>query len=263
VAGLAFLALCGVSSPAHARVPQVFEREVRLGDRTVRALCTPGPRQALLLHGTGARADDWRPVLERLDGLLGACAYDRIRLDDDEGPRGWFELMDEMRRVHGALGFRDGYALVGHALGGLYARLYTADRPLDVSALVLVDPAHEDMPEQVQSWMPRPVWEDWMRLRSHPNADGVRETELAKRARSIRPPRTPVTVITAMRRNDPSGNDRFLSEAARHVHASILEGVAHGRHVPATRSGHDVHLDEPDLVAREVVRAVRQSGWDR
>jgi pimeloyl-ACP methyl ester carboxylesterase len=242
--------------------PQVLEREVRVGDRTVRALCTPGARQALLLHGDGARAEDWRPVLERLDGLLGACAYERVRLDGDADPRGWYELLDEMRRIHGALGFRDGYTLVGHSLGGLYARLYAAERPHDVSALVLVDPAHEDMPDKVQSWMPRPVWEEWMRLRSHPNADGVRETELAERARSMRPSGSPVTVITGMRRPDPNGNDRFLSEAARRVHASILEGVARGRHVPATRSGHDVHLDEPDLVAREIARSVRQSGWD-
>jgi len=258
------LALGGASAPAHASVPQVFERQVRVGDRTVHALCTSGPRQALLLHGDGARAEDWRPVLERLDGLLGACAYERVRLYGDANPRGWFELMDEMRRIHGALGFRDGYILVGHSLGGLYARLYAADRPLDVTGLVLVDPAHEDMPEQVQRWMPRPVWEEWMRLRSHPNADGVRETELAKRARSIRSTTgIPVTVITAMQRHDTGGNERFLSEAARRVHASILGGVAHGRHIPATRSGHDVHLDEPDLVAREVVRAVRQAAWDQ
>jgi len=260
---VAVVALCGSAMGAEATPPQVVDRDVRVGEQTVHALCTSGSRQALILHDDGARAEDWRAVLQRLDGTVGACAYDRIRLGTDPGPRGWFELLDEMRRVHVALGFRGGYTLVGHGLGGLYARLYAADRPSDVAGLVLVDPAHEDLPAEVQRWMPRPSWEDWMRLHSHPNADGVRETELAERARSIRQRDMPVTVITAMRRQDLEGNERFLSEAVRRVHASILEGVTHARHVPAEGGGHDVELDEPDLVARELARVVRlTAGWD-
>jgi pimeloyl-ACP methyl ester carboxylesterase len=43
--------------------------------------------------------------------------------------------------------------LVGHSLGGLYARHYAARFPDDVTGLVLLDPAHEDydayMPEEL------------------------------------------------------------------------------------------------------------------
>ena len=55
-------------------------------------------------------------------------------------------------------------------------------------------------------------------------------------------------MITATIRRDGGGWDaRFVNEAARQVHASILRGVRGARHVPAPRSGPDVHLDEPEL----------------
>lgn len=253
---LATVAPLLAATPAAALSPQVGEHEVRLAEGTVRALCTPGLRRVVLLRGESGGADAWRPVLERLDGAIGACAYDRV--EPAPGRTGWFALMDEMHRVHEALGLRSGYALVGQGLGGMYARLYAAGRPADVGALVLLDPAHEDWPEEARHAMPAAAWGEWMRRRSRTNADGVTEIELAKRARGARLPQIPVTVVTASRRPEGAGWDaRFMSRAARRVHASILEGIAHGRHIPASRSGHDVRADEPELVAREIGRAAR------
>jgi pimeloyl-ACP methyl ester carboxylesterase len=261
---LAPLTAAAMPAPKTApAVPQLVEREVRVDDRTVRALCTSGPGEALLVQRDGAQPDVWRGVLERLEGVVGACAYERSRAGEPPEPRGWFELMDEMRRVHGALGFQRGYVLVGHGLGGSYVRLYAAGRPTDVAGLVLVDPAHENMPEEARYAMPHTAWAEWMQRRSLPNADGVRETEIARHARTSRLRDLPVTVITATRREaEPEWDERFLYEAARRVHASLLEGMTRGRHIPASRSGPEVHLDEPDLVAREITRLVRISrGW--
>jgi len=248
--------------PAAARPSQLRESVVEAGGRFVRALCTEGPRRVLLVHGEGSGADAYRPVLERLDGVLGACAYDRRGLDDEGvGRRGWFELVDEMRRIHSALGFERGYTLVGHSLGGLYARLYAADRPGDVGALLLLDPAHEDMPEAVRPGMPRAAWEELTRLRRLPNEDGLREADVAERARQSRLPDIPVTVLTATRRRSGDGwDERFLNQAARRAHASIPQGVTFGRHVPAQGIGHDIHLEAPDVVVAEILRISRITG---
>jgi pimeloyl-ACP methyl ester carboxylesterase len=247
---------------ASARPPQLRESWVEVGDRRVHALCTDGARRVLLLHGEGLGADSYRPVLERLDGQVGACAYDR---PGQEGVgvsvRGWFELSDEMRRIHGALGFEPGYTLVGHALGGLYARLYAAGRPGEVGALVLLEPSHEDLPEALRPGMPRAEWEALTRRIQAPNADGIREADLATRARSSKLPDIPVTVLTATRRRSGEGwDERFLNQGARRVHASILQGLSTGRHVPAQGVGLDIHVEAPDLVAAEILRASRVSG---
>ena len=262
-AAFALIPMSAAALPAPAPVPtapQVVEHQVRVDGRTVRALCTSGSREAVLLQRDGAPPDDWRAVLQRLDGVVGACAYERNLPGETAESRGWFELLDEMRRVHGALGFQRDYVLIGHGLGGQYARLYAAARPAEISGLVLVDPVHEDLPEEVRHAMPHAAWAEWMLRRSRPNADGLRESEIARHARATRLQDLPVTVITATRREtEPEWDERFLYEAARRVHATLLEGITRGRHIPASRSGPDVHLDEPDVVAGEITRVVRLS----
>jgi len=241
----------------------IHETRIEMGGVSIRALCTDGTRGVVLLHDGGSGADAWRPVLERLDAVVGACAYDRRgsgASEPEPGARGWYELVDEMRRIHLALGFQRDYVLVGHGVGGLYARLYAADRP-DVAALLLVEPSHEDMLERVQAGMNRSEWEELRVARGSINSDGVTEEAVGRRARLVRLPPIPVTVLTATRRPGvDAGTARFINDAARQLHASILRGVPGGRHVPASRSGHDVPLDEPDLVAEEILRLVRITG---
>lgn len=239
----------------------VHELRIDVDGASIRALCTEGDRTVVLLHGEGANAETWLPVLERLDGSVGACAYDRTGSGDSgppPGERGWYELVDELSRIHLALGFERDFVLVGHALAGLYARVYAADRPHGLGGLLLVDPSHEDMPDRVRAGMPRDEWEAWVRTREETNVDGVAEADIARRARNARLPSIPVTVLTATIRQDGNGWDaRFVNEAARQVHSSILRGVTGARHIPASRSGHDVQLDEPALVVEEILRLVR------
>jgi len=255
---LLWVGLLAAVAARPARAEQIRPVEVEVGDRVVHALCTDGPRTVVLLQGESDDADSWRPVLERLGPGSGACAYERLWAGAPGEGRGWFELLDELHDVHQALGFQQGYVLVGYSMGGLYARLLAMDRPRDVGGLVLVDPAHEDMPEEARRGMPADAWSAWMARRLQPNADGVREIELARYARRGHLPDIPVTVITAMVRQDGDGFDaRFMQEAARRVQASILDGVRQARHVPANGSGHDVPSQAPDLVASEIARMVR------
>lgn len=241
----------------------IHETRLEMDGVSIRALCTDGQRSVVLLHDAGSDADGWRPVLERLDGTVGACAYDR-RGSGASGPapgeRGWYELVDEVRRIHLALGFERDYVLVGHGLGGLYARLYAADRP-DVSALLLVEPSHEDMLDRLQAGLGEVEWEALRHARARVNSDGVTEEAVGRRAGVRRLPAIPVTILTATRRTGvDAGTARFIDQAARQLHASVLRQVPGGRHVPASRSGHDVHLDQPDLVAEEIRRLVRIAG---
>jgi len=240
----------------------IEELRVDVGGASVRALCTGGDaREVVLLHDEHSSADAWLPVLESLDGRAGACAYDRIGSGESGPPpqeRGWYEFVDELRRIHLALGFTPRYVVAGHGVGGLYGRMYVLDRPNDLSGLVLVDPAHEDLPQRVRAGMPRDEWSAWMEARGRANEDGVVETRLADRARGSRLPQIRVTVLTAAVRADGDGWDaRFVGEASRTVHADIVRGLRMGRHIPASRSGHDVLRDQPRLVADEIFRVAR------
>jgi pimeloyl-ACP methyl ester carboxylesterase len=254
---VAWLAALGPSAAA-AAPPQVSESLVEVGDRLVRALCTDGVRRVLFVPGEGSGADTYRQVLDRLDGQLGACAYDRRRPDETAPTIGWFELADEMHRIHAALGLRPGYTLVGQGVGGAYARHFTATRFGEVGALLLLDPTHEDLAVAVRPGMPPAEWDALVRRQREPNMDGIREADLSVRARASRLPGVPVTVVTATRRRSGDGwDERFLNQGARRVHASIVQGLTLARHIPAQGIGRDIQVEAPELVVAEILRLTR------
>ena len=237
----------------------VHELQITIGDVTVRALCTDGPRDALLLHDAGSTSDSWRPVLERLDEHVGACAYDRRGSGMSVPPpseRGWYEFLDELRHVHRALGFDRDYLLVGHGLGGLYARMYVIDRPRELGALLLVDPSHEDMPDRFAGRYARTRAAGVDRTAQRPefgwHSEGIAGRSVAAPAHTSGPRDGPDRRPAIRGRG--VGSLEFIAEASRQLHAEILQGAAVPRRIPADRSGHDVPRDQPQLVVDEILR---------
>jgi pimeloyl-ACP methyl ester carboxylesterase len=239
----------------------VDELWVEVAGRSVRALCTPGTPKVIFLHEAGGGAEGWRRVLGHLGHGVGACAYDRpAPAGEGSSPsaRGWFELFEELRATHEALGARKGYVLVGQGMGAMYARLFASLRPGVVTGLLLVEPAHEDLPHLLRPAMTGTDWAAWTARRAEPNPDGIREADLAERARRARATRLPVTVITATDRPVPEGwNERFVHEAARQASESLVRGREFGRHVPARAFAPDVADGQPALIANEVERLLR------
>lgn len=101
----------------------------------------------LLLGGAGASSAAWAwiqpPVAERYR----VVAYDRAGLGwSDASPRPPTApaVLDDLRTALRAQGLTGPYVLVGHSLGGHYARAFAIAHPDEVIGMVLVDPSHED-----------------------------------------------------------------------------------------------------------------------
>jgi pimeloyl-ACP methyl ester carboxylesterase len=105
-----------------------------------------GPRGAetvLLIPGGYAQGLFMRPLQTALSDRWRACVVDR-------SGTGWSPITSSrptvdyvIDQLHGALaaaGERPAVAIVGHSMGGLYAVNYAAAWPLEVRALVLLDP---------------------------------------------------------------------------------------------------------------------------
>ena len=126
-------------------------------------------RQRLLLHnqgggspavvflaGGGAVGLDYLNVQQRAAELTTSVIYDRAGTGWSERvelPRASVEVIDELRALLRVAEVPAPYVMVGHSLGGLYARHYAQRYPGEVSGLVLLDPAHEDY----NAYMPK----DW------------------------------------------------------------------------------------------------------
>ena len=117
-----------------------------------------GNPPVVFLAGAGTVGLDYLNVQEKAAELSTSLLYDRAGSgwSDPIGlPRTLTQVADELRELLRAASVPAPYVLVGHSLGGLYARNYAQRFPGEVAALLLLDPAHEDW----DAYMPRELTE--------------------------------------------------------------------------------------------------------
>src|SRR5262245_3328102 len=231
-------------STLHAAPAEDFGRLVEIGG---------GRRLYLECHGSGSPtvvleagfrtdAEIWNtltvvgtPVLPAVSGFTRVCVYDRPgtaldaehlgRSDPVPMPRTAEDIVADLDALLRAAEVPGPYVLVGHSLGGLFARLYASDQPEAVAGLVLVDAYPERLEELLgpERW---PIYEQ-IALDPGPLAgvpdletidfDAASEAMLAAAARSpLR--RVPLTVLSRGRpvelpANAPAGFSDALEQA--------------------------------------------------
>lgn len=147
-----------------------------------------------------------------------------------------------------------------------FAHLYAND----VAGIVLVDPTPEDLNARIQAEEPV-VWHrmemekpEMDREMSHwPRGSRSEYEELTsdlQQARKALPlPSVPVTLLTATRADSAAG--ARLVAIKLELHRAFLQSVPGARHIVTDKSGHSIHMEQPELVVaaiREVVEADRQ-----
>lgn len=118
-----------------------------------------GRPTVILEAGSGIFSLHWVSVQEQVAEFTRVCAYDRAGLGWSEAsprPRTAEVIVDEMDSLLTEAGIAEPYVLVGHSLGGIFARLYADEYPDKVAGMVLVDSAHADQyiraPEAYREW---------------------------------------------------------------------------------------------------------------
>ena len=105
-----------------------------------------GGPMVVLLPGAGLVGLDYFRLHQRLAGSRASLIYDRAGTgwsDPARLPRTSAAVTDELHALLATTGAGPA-VLVGHSLGGLYARHFATRFPESVAGLVLLDPAHED-----------------------------------------------------------------------------------------------------------------------
>jgi pimeloyl-ACP methyl ester carboxylesterase len=122
-----------------------------------------GRPAVVFLPGGGAIGRDYWNVHRRAAELTTSVIYDRAGTGDGvpaDLPRTSTQVTDELRALLHDAALTGPYVLVGHSLGGLYARHYATRFPDEVAALLLLDPAHEDYNSAMPARL-REIWESF------------------------------------------------------------------------------------------------------
>lgn len=120
--------------------------ELRRGSRALRWIeAGSGAPTVVLETGAASPATTWAPILAPLASRFRVVAYDRAGYDlSDPAPELTLDLqLSDLAALLAELG---GACIVaGHSWGGLLAQLVAWTHPRLVSALVLIDPSHEQI----------------------------------------------------------------------------------------------------------------------
>jgi pimeloyl-ACP methyl ester carboxylesterase len=150
----------GCPDPPTRSTPPLGQYYDVLGRQLLLHRSGSGSPAVVFLPGGGAVGLDYLNVQERAAELTTSILYDRAGTgfsDSVELPRTAAQVTNELRELLRAADVPTPYLLVGHSLGGLYARHYTQRFPDEVAALLLLDPAHEDY----NDYMPQQLVDQW------------------------------------------------------------------------------------------------------
>lgn len=250
-----------------------------------------GSPTVILEAGAGNNADTWdtvglssgseqTAVLPGVAAFTRVCAYDRpgtlldadhlSRSDPATMPRTADDVVADLHTLLDAAAIPGPYVLAGHSFGGLAARLYAATYPDEVVGLVLIDAAHEDYYDQVQTVLTPAQWAAFSSAEeAFPGQERIdvdvsaTEMRAAAVASQLRP--MPLVVLTHGRPWDwPPGYPAADLEALwLPLQEQLAALTPDARLVVAEQSGHFIPGDEPEVVIteiRQVIEAVNDPG---
>jgi pimeloyl-ACP methyl ester carboxylesterase len=127
-------------------------RLISVDGRRMHLVCSgsarPNQPTVVLEAGLGESSLTWVGLQPLLARSARVCAYDRAGSGwSDPAPQaqGAVATVDRLHYLLATAGEPGPYLLVGHSLGGVYARLFAHRYPEAVAGLVLLDPSHEEM----------------------------------------------------------------------------------------------------------------------
>ncbi len=228
-------------------------RLVTVGDRRLSIDCTGNPSKStvILLAGGGRTAADWSKVQPDVSKFTRVCSYDRAGLGPSDKiaiPQTVSEIVNDLHALLKAAGEKPPYVLVGHSIAGIYGRRFADAFPAEVAAFVFVDSSHEEQflrLHEVDPKGPNPI-----------NAGGA-FFEKPGQHLDWHTDRPIIALAAGKNARQPK-----LSEETNTAWYRIWNDLQHdlatrspqGQYRLAEKSGHFVHIDQPDLV----IQAIRE-----
>jgi pimeloyl-ACP methyl ester carboxylesterase len=231
-----------------------------------------GPYTVIFESGFGSDLRAWRKVAPEVAKTARVLRYSRAGHGGSDArpePRTLLQSSIELDQLVAAAGLRPPFILVGQSYGGLLARAFAARHPDWVAGMVLVDPTDERFTPALRKIDAARVDQDDRHFatiipaRFRPEFDAIKPVLDGVFPVAGKLPDVPVVVITSMQRIDAP--EFFLETTpARTIlsglHDDFAKGFRDGTHIVTERSGHNIQLDEPELVIAAVQQVIAKAG---
>ena len=249
---------------------------VDIGGYRLRIHCVgSGSPTVVLDSGLGDDYSVWNHVQPDVASLTRVCAYTRAglgsgRAASDPGPlpRTSGQMASELHTLLANSCVPGPFILTGHSLGGFNVRLFAARYSEEVAGIVLVDAAHEDYNERLQSILSPETWAALQAATScsrqpigaQNECAGLDQTAAEMHASGALP-QVPMIVLTATLPNpflegdaQKQENDLWLE-----LQSDLLHRVPGSQQILATQSTHYIQVEQPGLVIDAIDTVVEKA----
>ena len=243
-----------------------------IGDQQLEVAVGGSGEQTIVFEsGLGYGHSVWSQVADELGQFAKVVSYSRAgngKSAASELPRTMEQVATELDSLLVTLDLAPPYILVGHSAGGFYIRKYAELFPAKVQGFVFVDSTPEQILVKLRELdEPRALEEEAVIDSMTPdrvkpeNVYFSKITNSGEFAAAVALPDVPTVVITAMKREHP----QFLFHSVqgkqiwRELHAQFVAQFSDHLHIVSSSSGHNVHREQPEVVAAAVQYVLRQT----
>jgi pimeloyl-ACP methyl ester carboxylesterase len=265
---------------------------IDIGGAKLHINCTGTGSPAVVLEaGFPGSSMDWVLVQPVVAQFTQVCSYDRAGFgwsEKGKEPRASSQIVEDLNQLLSKAGISGPYVIVGHSLGGLYARAYARKFPASVVGMVLVDATHEDQWdfEPKRYWEPsgtasirlpqpnveRPqavaailkeMWAtDSWKAGERSEREGIKHTVDDAQKESKRLPAIPLLVLSVGTEAGWSDNVATGVLKSQQLQREMAAFSPLGKWMPVGGANHYIHLSQPAAVVdaiRQVVQAARST----
>ncbi|HEV2931364.1 MAG TPA: alpha/beta hydrolase [Propionibacteriaceae bacterium] len=218
---------------------------------------SPGSPTIVYLHGLGGDGSDVESINTQLASQARVCTYDRLnvgRSDSDPGRHTGADSVGDLHALLDAAGVDGPYLLVGFSFGGLLAIMYAGTYPDQVMGLVSLD-GSLPTDDEVDQLIPKDERAQVM-AEQDANQERVEFYRTVDQAKALvaKVPDVPVTYLAARPVElPPNWPVQRMRAFIRAKQVQFTKAVPQGRLVEV-QSSHDIDLDQPELVLKEINR---------
>jgi len=249
--------------------PKDSDRYTNIEEKQIHLLELGEGRPAVVfVAGFGTDLTTFSVVQKGVSEFTQTLSYDRAGLGRSElidTDRNLANITKELHTLLQQENIAAPYILVGHSYGGHMVRYFAHVYPEETAGLILVDPTPEWQDQEIKKHLSDREKFQFDSLRKQWKAGNElwtpgqqRESDHFQASQEIMqqlkmPDNIPVTVLTAT--NMPPSQFAFLrgaTDAKVYLHKQWLQDAPQIRHIITNKSGHYVHVDEPELVIREI-----------
>lgn len=147
-----FILLIAFDSYAQERLVKVKDKNFAVYTKGLETRRANAP-VLIFENGMGEGMGSWSPIIEQLAAVAPVFTYDRAGVGKSDKiyqmptPR---QTAENLKSILKTMSIPPPYVIVGHSMGGLYARGFAGYYPSDVAGLVFIDPA--DFTESKEDW---------------------------------------------------------------------------------------------------------------